>query len=424
MCRERFLECDTDDEYDTHRECCRTAVCYLCIEFDCDGDLYTGQANWDGVSAYSGTAELGTADEIDFHAYWEKRGGECVFVVELDGYEAATFSKCDGSYAVECRDPAGEFFYEHTQPDGYSCEGTFQFFVRKDKRLRRRWREDGHCTTYFCGASDCTCEKLCVNGIVVNYDESEYCQIVGRLDWADYDDCEKGTLTPQWTGNATCTGFDVSEQPEFDIYLGRDEYDQCVMFGTVTFNGITVELDEAEVLPEPSYLSVSWSDLEFGDKTMDFALSCSLCGECGTVSVDCCAEPLPRQIYAIITADAPLTIPYSDDCECTNGEYLLTFSEFGPPNRFAGWWSEELAWPCSNTSVAYWQIGLFCLGGVWNAVVSLYDSDDVLLYENPVDSPTGTCDPFDLDFGCGLNLFNSQCLGMLQPNTVCLEFVE
>ena len=102
---------DPEDSTTDHLQCCRTAVCAICLEFTCGDDTFLGDAAWN-INKYTG--DLGpSSDRIQFEGKWEVRSEVCKFVVYLDEVEAHVFD-CED---VECRDPEGEFSYTHTKPD-------------------------------------------------------------------------------------------------------------------------------------------------------------------------------------------------------------------------------------------------------------------------------------------------------------------
>ena len=428
---------DIEDPTD-HRRCCRTAVCNLCLEFTCGDDTFLGDAEWN-VNKYTGA--LGPSDDrIQFEAKWEVRSGVCKFVVYLDTVEAHVFD-CED---IDCRDPDGEFSYTHTKPDESTCTGTFKFFTRPDKRLHRRYDECDH----FCHTSDCTCSNLCVQGTVWQDEDKTVaeCVLTGVLEWADTSTCsdgttlraepgKRGTFTPKWDGDATCSGFGVLETVPIEIVLDRRTSDkECIITSSsyLTYDGTTYYLSEQVVEPEPNVLSLEWTDIALGGTlVLDFTVVCQLCGECAGVSVDCCSNLLPRTLTAELTADPVNPIPGADDCSCTEGLYTLTFDSSSNVvgAGIASWDSPLLNWsPCtggSSMSLTYWRISLYCLTSVWNVKFTFYDNTQTVIGSlSQTYNPTSeTCDPLMLDFG-SQDIFQSGCVPGIVPNNVRTEIYE
>ena len=419
-------------------KCCASHVCYLCLEFTCEGDYYTGTATWNGEK-YVGELSVGI-DEIEFVGEWGREAGECKFFVFLDGVLAHTFDRCsaDNSYGVQCRDPEGTFEYEHLRLDGYTCTGIFEFSKRDDKRLRKRFKqEDGEpseCSDPFCTILDkqvkCTCASLCVHGSIDDYsDADEDCIIVGTIPWVDTDDCELGTLTPRWAGPAYCAAFDLNQEIYLDIYLSRNEYGECVLKGTAIFyeDGVTKTLDEYILDPTPGNLFAEWSVTISANKTATFSLTCELCGECGEISVNCCDDPLPRTLWAVLEAEPPIPMTGADDCSCLDGDYQMVYQDGGQSigSGFAGWMSQEIAWPCpsSGIDIEYFVVELYCLVDVWTFAITLYSADGSIYLDSVKNNPAGTCSPVNLDFGCE-NLVTGLCIPGIVPNDICVTVVE
>ena len=422
-----------------HRRCCRTAVCNICLEFTCGDDTFLGDAELN-VDKYQGRLGPGN-DTIQFVGQWEVRSEVCKFVVYLDSVEAHVFD-CED---IDCRDPDGDFSYTHTKPDDSTCTGTFKFFTREEKRLHRRYDECDH----FCGDSDCTCSTLCVFGTVWKDDDKTLpaeCILSGTLEWADESTCsddttlratpgKRGTFTPKWDGDAICQGFDFLKTVPIEIVLDRRTSDnECIMTTSsyVRYDGVTYNLTELVVEPEPNVLILEYEDIALsGTLVLDMTIVCQLCGECAGVSVDCCTQLMPRTFTAELTADPVNPLPGSDDCSCTEGEYTLTFtgSSSALGAGYASWDSELLDWsPCtghSGSSLTYWRISLHCLTGVWNVVYTFYDNTQTVITTLSQNySPTSqTCDPFYLDFG-SKDVFTSDCTSPYTPNFVRTEIYE
>lgn len=284
---------------------------------------------------------------------------------------------------------------------------------------------NGACASIFCdsfGDAECTCEKLCL--FVSYYDGGELqCQASGTLDWAALDDCAAlGTTTPRWDGELNCIGLEADTLTA-NVYLGKDEYGRCIVYGDIT--GYTFSADLEAQLVEPDQMTASWV-IDDGYTLIEVSVECQTCGECVGVDTDCCANPIPRTLYVDVDVTTPSPGPNPDDCSCAAGTYAMGYSEGSglAGGTYAHWTTGSIRWNCPNPAYDAMTIELRCLTSVWHIDIFLLLNGSVV--KNASSSspdPASTCDPFEQLFPESA-YFDGGCQPGLVPDLVTLTVTE
>jgi len=271
-------------------ECCAVVLCNLCLRLEIYGeDDELGTATLNKESGIW----VGSVGGFDFEAWWEKNlySDQCEFIVEFNGVEVYRKSCYEGQSCRDSSDSAGVTI-------GYD-EGTLTWSKLEPRTLPYVVPE-GECRTWFCGDCECTCECLCVT---ITSPDSVICK--GEACVGSYDDTCVG---PVWSTEIECDG----ETYDISIALGRNEYGQCILYGTSGYDDL-----EEIVVSDCQSLAASW---QIGYATIE--VKCKGC-ECEKESLTgCCVEKRscnvgdpPIKLMIQLTAYYPSNPPIAQsDC--------------------------------------------------------------------------------------------------------------
>jgi hypothetical protein len=300
--------------------CCRIGPCDICLEWEPYGESIEY-----GTAVDSGDEWVGSAGGIVFVAAWDSY--TCTFSITLNGTEVFSAVLCgdSGEDTVTCRNWDGEVPYTN----GYE-DGTFRWAKKTHVELQKRKGDpDGEykCARPFCGDCTCTCDQLCVT--VTDTGGLDSC--TGIIPHVGYM-CDDRTSEPEWEGSIDC---DPSGSLLISVQLVRDDYDNCILTGSVS-GTVGEEPLDAEfsgiVVSNCASMSATF-EVEDGGNTYSVSIRCLDCGSCEPeICLECC-DSVPPSPPATLTCRISLGAieqpedpepPFSTAC-WTNLEFPISF---------------------------------------------------------------------------------------------------
>jgi len=283
--------------------CCKIGPCDICLEWEEDGEAIDY-----GTAVDTGDEWVGSAGGITFVAGWDPY--TCVFSITLNGTEVFSAVLCgdSGEDTVTCRNWDGEVSYTN----GYE-EGTFRWEKKSHVELqKRRGDPDGDykCARPFCGDCTCTCDQLCVT--VTDTYTLDSC--TGTIPHTGYM-CEGRTSEPEWEGSIDC---DPSGSLAIAVQLVRDEYDDCILTGSVsgTVDGEYLDAEFPETVVSDCSSMSATIEVTDGDNTYSISIRCLECGSCEPeICLECCDSVPPSPPATLICRVSLGTVTQPEDPE-------------------------------------------------------------------------------------------------------------
>ena len=362
--------------------CCAVVACDYCLQFNGTYGTEYATASFDVDGWY------GTINGWAFVAYWERNyeSGECEFVVSVNGQEVYR-NDCYGGQS--CRDSSDSVDIT------IGNESGLLMWTKKDQRpLEYIIDPDTNCRTWFCGSCECTCEGLCVTVIhpYGDYDRGQICDVAYPCD------------APTWEG--TVGDLDLS------ITLGRDEYGDCILYGTADY-------EELDIVATGCLIAAEWT-LADGTRIIVTCMDCS----CESTQENCC-DPRCEPLQVVTVGEELIEVPGSCDnplpltltvdltatpsygsATCFNGSGTLTFRT--PLSTPAGenCWEGEVSGTCTDChgNPYNWSVTIkvCCDAATGEHIVSMVPGSGMLCPATTLAADTVSaysCDPF-LVQGC------------------------
>ena len=407
-------------------DCCAIVSCKMCLTWT----PYGGATRY-GYMTYSAYDDkwVGSVAGLAVEGYWSRDyADDCAFFIEVGGYIVWQEKQCNlgASGDLACRNPAGETSY--TIADKYyPVTGVLTWATEEYIKLARVLAEaatpyeTAKCAKHYCGDCDCSCPKLCVHITVQDYYGGIPCTAQGIFD-ANSGNC--GHQIPVWEGELLC-GVDTYN---LQVKLRPNIYDHSceLVFSDSSDNGYSFnELSYPQAVTDCNDLTASVTYTDYLGREITIRASCAECSEC-YISVDCCANPLPRTLYVDVEVFGSPG-PNGDDCSCAEGAFELNW-EYEHPSMIAAGWFAEVEWACPGEPATHIRYQLICIAGVWHLFVQgiVYDeygNESVTFTHSMEAEPGGECEPFEQKFKPddgqtpdGGLIFDGECIGGLVPD--------